>query len=75
MRDISIDNNSCENVNDTIAASSLSSHSEKEYPGQSRSVVNGRAPINYDRKRQPFTLTVYGIHIRCFTVYYDYRKQ
>ncbi len=47
----------------------------KYYPGQLDPAVNGRVLISYDRKRQPFTLTVYSDHIRRFTVYYDYRKQ
>ncbi len=45
------------------------------HPGQSRPAVNGRAPTNYDGKRQPFTLAVYSNHIRCSAVYYNHRKQ
>jgi hypothetical protein len=44
-------------------------------PDQSRPAVNGRAPTNYDGKRQPFTLAVYSNHIRCSAVYYNHRKQ
>ncbi len=41
------------------------------HPRQSPPAGNGRVPINYDRKRQPFTLTVYSHHIRAsfFIVY------
>ena len=45
------------------------------FPGQSPSIVNGRALIIYDGKRPWFTLTAYSDHIRYFTVHNDYRKQ
>lgn len=34
-------------------------------------VVNGRAPINDDAKRQTITFAVYSDRIRCFAVGYD----
>jgi len=52
-----------------------SNYNVDSYPGQSRPAVNGRIPIIYDGKRPPFTVTPYGSHIRCFTVYYAHRKQ
>ena len=47
----------------------------REHPGQSRPVVNGRAQIIYDRKRQAISLTVYSNRKRCFPPYHSHCKQ
>jgi cysteinyl-tRNA synthetase len=43
--------------------------------GQSATVVNDRAQMNYDGTRQPFTVIVYTNRARCFTLHYNHRKR
>jgi len=58
-----------------IKSPSIQQYFWELYPGQSHPAVNGRILIIYDGKRPLFTVTPYGSHIRCFTVYYAHPKQ
>jgi hypothetical protein len=66
LEDVYTVNSANKDVMETSSSSDddMEKSSSLNNPGQFLPVVNGRAPINYDEKRYPFTLNAYSSRIR-----------